>query len=91
MGENIDIFLISETKLNDSFPDTQFVIDGLQPPYRKDRTDKGGGLILYIHNNIPFRTIDIKLNPLIEAFVVEINLKKEKVASYLQSTEIDDR
>ena len=84
--------MISETKLNDSFPGTQLVINGFHPPYRKDRTAKGGGLIIYIHNNIP-RTIDIKLHPLIEAFVVEINLKKEKVASYLllQSTEIYDR
>ena len=65
-GENIDIFLISDSKLNDSFPDTQFVIDGFPPPYRKDRTDKGGGLILYIHNNIPSRTIGIELHFLLK-------------------------
>ena len=81
IGENIDIFLVSETKLNESFPDTQFIIDGFQPPYRKDRSnkgDKGGGLILYVHNNIPSRIIDIKLSSHIEALVVEINFKKKK-------------
>ena len=78
IGQNIDIFLVSETKLNDSFPDAQFFIDGFRQPYRKDRTDKGGGLILYVHNNIPSRVIDITFAPLIEALVIEINLKKKK-------------
>ena len=44
IGNNIDIFLISETKLNETFPEGQFLIDGFSPPYRKDLTDKGGGL-----------------------------------------------
>ena len=42
IGNNIDIFLISEIKLNETFPEGQFLIDGYFPPYRKDRTDKGG-------------------------------------------------
>ena len=78
IGENIDIFLVSETKLNESFPDAQFFIEGYFPTYRKDRTDKGGGLMLYVHNNIPSRAIDITFDPLIEALVIEINLKKKK-------------
>ena len=39
---NIDtyIYLVSETKLNDAFPDTQFIIDGFHSPYRKERMEK---------------------------------------------------
>ena len=48
VGENIDILLISETKLNESFPDGQFIMDGFQVPFREDRDDKGGGLLLYV-------------------------------------------
>ena len=87
IGQNIDIFLVSETKLNDLFPDAQFLIDGFRQPYRKDRTAKGGGLMLYVNNNIPSRVIDITFVPLIEALVIEINLKKKKwLLMLLQST-----
>ena len=33
---NIDILLISETKIDDSFPVGQFIIDGFSSPYRLD-------------------------------------------------------
>ena len=33
----VDILLISETKIDDSFPEGQFVIDGFSKPYRLDR------------------------------------------------------
>ena len=33
---NIDILLISETKIDNSFPVCQFIIDGFSPPYRLD-------------------------------------------------------
>ena len=48
VGENIDILLISETKLNESFPDGQYIMDGFQVPFREDRDDKGDGLLLYV-------------------------------------------
>ena len=48
VGQNIDILLISETKLNESFPDGQFIMDGFQVPFREDRDDKGDGLLLYV-------------------------------------------
>ena len=34
IDNNIDIFLISETKLEDSFPTAQFLIKGFSTPYR---------------------------------------------------------
>ena len=75
---NIDILLISETKLNDTFPESKFVINGYHPPYRNDRTDKGGGLLLYVCEHIPSRLVNVAESPKIEAIVIEINLKKKK-------------
>ena len=43
IDNNIDILLISETKLNDTFSNGQFIINGFHPPLRNDRTDKGLG------------------------------------------------
>ena len=37
IDNNIDIFLISETKLDDSFPSAQFLVKGFSVPYRFDR------------------------------------------------------
>ena len=43
IGENMDILLIGETKLDNTFPDGQFLINGFLPPFRKDRNKYGGG------------------------------------------------
>ena len=79
---NADILLISETKLDDSFPSGQFKICGFTMPYRYDRNSMGGGLLLYIRDDIPakllkhdFGTIEIDA---IENVLVEINLRKRK-------------
>ena len=38
--------MISETKLDNSFPDGQFWIEGYDAPFRFDRNKYGGGIIL---------------------------------------------
>ena len=43
--------MISETKLNDSFPEAQFYIC-FRTPFRLDRSRHGGGILLYVRNNI---------------------------------------
>ena len=78
VGENIDILLISESKLNESFPEGQFHMNGFQLPFRADRNDKGVGLLLYFKEDIPCRYITVNYTPKIEAIVLEINLKKRK-------------
>ena len=50
---NIDILVITESKLDGSFPNSQFDIDGFAPPFRQDRTEYGGGVIIYIRDDIP--------------------------------------
>ena len=41
IGIKIDILLISETKLDDSFSLSQFILEGFTLPYRLDRTEHG--------------------------------------------------
>ena len=57
IDNNIDMFLISETKLDDSFPSAQFLIKGFSAPYRVDRNSKGGGLLFYIREDIPSKIL----------------------------------
>ena len=79
IGTSIDMLLISETKLNDTFPQGQFVINGFRAPFMEDRNDKGDGLLLFLKDHVPCRIIIIDFSPRIEAIVAEIKLKKKKM------------
>ena len=70
---NIDILLISETKLGDSFSSPQFRLKGFCTPYTLDRNSKGGGLLLYFREDIPLNS-GSTCN--IETISVEIDLRK---------------
>ena len=50
---NIDLLLISETKIDDRFPIVNFLIDEFSTLYRLDRNSNGGGLILFVREYIP--------------------------------------
>ena len=76
VSTNVDILLICETKLDSSFPKAQFHIQGFGEPYRFDRNGKGGGILLYIRDDIPSKLIESKMT--IEGLFVEINLRKKK-------------
>ena len=74
---NVDILLVSEIKIDDSFPQGHFVIDGFSAPYRLDRNCLGGGLMLFVRGYIPSNLLTIEEKP-IESFYVEINLRNSK-------------
>ena len=67
--------LISETKLNHTFPLSQFVLEEFRPPCRLHRTVHGGGLMLSIREDIPSKLLP-NINPSgnIENIFVKINL-----------------
>ena len=73
--DNIDIFVVSETKLDASFPIGQLEIDGFSTPLRVDRNKVGGGLILYIRSDILCKTLKHKLPIDVEGIFIELNLR----------------
>ena len=83
-SKKVDILLVSETKIDDKFPLTQFCVECYSIPYRLDRTSKGGGLLFYVRDDKPSKQIKLKFieNEASEGFFVEINLRK-RVASLL--------
>ena len=76
--KNVDILMISETKLDDSFPTAQFLLHGFNAPYRRDRNSKGGGILLHIREDIPSGLLNSRFKTDIETISVEINLRKRK-------------
>ena len=79
MGNKVDIQLISETKLGDTFPLGQFILEGFTPPFRLDRMEHDGGLMLSIRKDIHSKLLpNVKPSGNIENIFVEINLRSKK-------------
>ena len=79
VGGQQDIFLISETKIDSSFPDSQFTKSGYSKPFRRDRTANGGGLLLFVNEDIPAHELsNHNLPDDIEVICTEVNLRKQK-------------
>ena len=75
----IDILCVDETKLDDSFPDSQFLIENYQfPPFRRDRNSKGGGKIVYIREGLISKRIKNFESKIIETICIEITISKKK-------------
>ena len=67
LSHNLDLLVINETKLDDSCQ-----------CLRKDRNIFGGGLCLYINEDIPSKRIHTKLLEGLESICNEMNLRKRK-------------
>ena len=68
--------MISETKIDNSFPTMQFHIEGYCI-YRLDRNEYGGGILVYVRGNIPSKLIPMERSS-IEGFFTELDLRCRK-------------
>lgn len=80
VGPLVDFLCIAETKIDKSFPDPQFYLEGFHKPFRLDKTGTSGGLLCYVRSDIPRRKAKcaIQLPSDIQLIPVELNLRKEK-------------
>ena len=72
-----DIFLVSETKLDDSFSNNQFSLNGYKM-FRRDRNGSGGGLCIYVKETIAAKQLNLHLDIDNEAIFLEINIRSRK-------------
>jgi exonuclease III len=80
IGKNLDILTIQETKLDSSFPPQQFIIEGYSEPYRLDRNRDGGGVLVYVREDMPSKLLSKHNFSLsVEGMFIEINLRKTKL------------
>ena len=73
ISPNFDIFLVSETKLDESFPNNQFSISGYRM-FRQDRNCFGGGLCIYVKENIASNQLNSHSDKETEAIYLKINM-----------------
>ena len=74
-----DYFAVSESKLDHSFPDAQFLSEGYVV-HRQDKTSTSGGLLVYIRSDLPHRRVsecEINENG-IESLCIELTVGKVK-------------
>ena len=71
--------MVSEAKIDVSFPTSQFVIQGFAAPFRLDRTNTGGGILVYVRDDIPPKLLNILyITSDTECLAIEINSRKTK-------------
>ena len=75
---NIDVLMVSKTKIDDSFPVANFVIHAFSTPYPLDHNSNGGGIMLYVREDIPSNLLATDKKNHIESFYVKLNLRNEK-------------
>ena len=73
----LDIMLISETKIDYTFPTSQFDIEGYTS-FRLDRTANRGGILLHTRYDIPAKKLPILGTENIECIILEITIAKKK-------------
>ena len=75
----VDILILTETKLYDISPKPQFMVHGFSMPYRQDRNRNGGGIMIYIRDDIPSKLLTKHVfSDDIEGLFVELNFRKSK-------------
>ena len=78
---SIDILMVCETKLDDSFPEGHFLMEGFYSPFRFDSNRNDGEIMLYVWEDIPAKLLSHDF-PCGESFFVEINLYNKKWLAY---------
>ena len=74
---SIDILIVSKTKLDDSFPEGQSLIEIFHSPFRFDRNKNVGGIMHYVREDILLILLSHDF-PSTESFFGEIKLYKKK-------------
>ena len=75
---NTDILVLTETKIDESFPSKQFEIEGYSL-FRSNNCADSGGILIYVRDDIPCRELKINSCPKkLEGIFLEVNLRKTK-------------
>ena len=72
----VDILMISETRIEESFSLGQFKVNGFNAAFRLDCNINSGGIMLFVWEDIPAKLIASKTFP-VEDLYVEVKLKSK--------------
>ena len=75
-------FVLVETKLDETFPNSQFGIDQYEIRTQRDRNKNGGGLIEYVRKGLICKALEGTVNLNSEIILSEITIKNKKWAIF---------
>ena len=75
--DNIDNLVITETKHDYSFPLSQFKMEGFSLPYRKDFNHQGGGVMIFVRDDLACKELH-NIENTGEGIFLELNFRKSK-------------
>ena len=79
IGDFVDVLVIAETKIDSSFPTSQFIINGFKSPYRLDVSGYSGGILVYVRDSLLSKCLGlVSTRPDIQVVPIEINVRKQK-------------
>ena len=70
-------FLLPETKTDECFTDKQFSLNN-SIIFWKDRNRYGGGIMFYVNQNLPGKSLCTEINNLNETIFLEVNVQSSK-------------
>ena len=74
-----DVLVVCKTKLDETFPSSQFHTDGFSLPYRLDRNRNCGGVMIFVKEDIPSKLLTKYNFPSdAEGLFVELDFRKSK-------------
>ena len=75
--KHVDILVVCEAKLDETFPSSQIHMDGFSLPYRLDRNRNGGGFMIFVKENRPSKLLTKHNFPSdVEGLFVELNFRR---------------
>ena len=84
--DNVDLLMVSETKVDNTFPLEQFKIEGYSRPIRLDRNRNGGGVMVFPRIDLPCHELKSHKIPIdLECTFLELRIRQSKwlvVAGY---------
>ena len=73
----VDVLVITESKPDDTFLTSEFLVTGFSIPHRLDQNRNGGGIMIFICDYIPSRLLMKHIFPDdIEGLFIELNFRK---------------
>ena len=79
ISDSVDILCFSESKLDETFLNSEIALDGFKKPYRLDATASSRGLLIYVKASLPSKTINhYDFQKDIKFMAVELNAANKK-------------
>ena len=77
--KHVDVLVVCETKLDETFPYSQFHMDGGFLPYKLDENCNSGGVMVFVKEDIPSKLLTKhNFQSDVEGLFVELNFRKSK-------------